>query len=146
MNDSDKAASRRIPLEAFNKGKLETIDEVVSPSFTDHQPMPPGMPSGIEGIKSMITELRKAFPDFKYRIDKEISEGDTMVQYMTASGTMKGDFLGMKATGKHAEWQEVHIVRMENGMGAEHWGVVDAFSMLQQLGFIPSPGEMAKAA
>jgi predicted ester cyclase len=146
MNDSDKAASRRIPLEAFNKGKLEVIDETIAPDFVDHEPLPPGMPRGLDGIKMMITELRKAFPDFKYSIDKEISEGDTIVQHMTASGTMKGDFMGMKATGKHAEWQEIHISRMHNGKGVEHWGVVDAMSMGQQLGFIPSPEEMAKAA
>jgi predicted ester cyclase len=145
MNDKNREASRRVPLEAFNKGKLDVIDETVAPDFVDHQPIP-GMPPGIAGLKMLISEVRKAFPDFKYTIDKEIAEGDTIVQYMTASGTMKGDFMGMKASGKHAEWQEIHIVRMRNGKGREHWGVADSMSMGQQLGFIPSPGEMAKAA
>jgi predicted ester cyclase len=146
MSDDNKRAARRIPLEAFNDGKLEVIDETIAPDFIEHQPLPPGVPSGREGIKMLIGEMRKAFPDFKYTVEREIGEGDTIVQHLKASGTMKGDFMNMKASGKHAEWDEIHIARMQNGMAKEHWAVIDQMSMSQQLGFIPSPEEMAKAA
>ncbi len=48
--------------------------------------------------------------------------------------------MGMPAAGKSASWDEIHIARMSEGKVAEHWGVVDRFAMLQQLGFIPAPG------
>ena len=59
---------------------------------------------------------------------------------MSASGTMKGEFAGMKPTGKSATWDEVHIVRMKDGKAVEHWAV-DQLGMLQQLGLAPAaPG------
>ena len=36
------------------------------------------------------------------------------MQYVSASGTMKGDFAGMTASGKSGTWQEVRIVRMHS--------------------------------
>jgi predicted ester cyclase len=52
---------------------------------------------------------------------------------------MTGEFGGMPATGKRAEWTEVHVVRFANGKGVEHWGAIDRLGMLEQLGAIPSP-------
>ena len=41
----------------------------------------------------------------------------------------------MPATGKCVDVQLIDIMRFdENGLVAEHWGVVDMLAMLQQLG------------
>jgi predicted ester cyclase len=142
MSEVDKATLRRIPLEAISQGKLDVIDEVLSADFNDHQP-PTHFPPGREGLKAFIAALRAAFPDIRYTMVQEISEGDLVVQHVTASGTMKGDFAGMPATGKHATWDEVHIVRMQGGKAVEHWDVVDEMGMAQQLGLAPAPGVRA---
>ena len=47
MSEKNKALAARIPLEAFNQGKLEVIDEVVADSSVDHDSLPPGMPPGM---------------------------------------------------------------------------------------------------
>ena len=70
-------------------------------------------------------------------MDDTIAEGDRVVQRVTGHGTMKGDFMGMKASGKSATWMEIHIVRYANGKVCEHWAVTDQASMLAQLGFGP---------
>ena len=64
---------------------------------------------------------------------------------MTATGTMTGELAGMAPTGRCATWDEVHIVRMKDGKAVEHWGVVDAFGMFQQLGLLPGSGEIRAA-
>lgn len=137
--ESDQAAMLRIPLEAFNEGKLEILDEVVAPDYVDHAPVPPGTPIGIEGLKGFVTAIRSAFPDIHYDVLRTVSAGDTHVQYLKNSGTMTGDFMGMPASGKRAVWDEVHIARVVDGKLAEHWQVIDQLSMLQQLGFVPEP-------
>jgi predicted ester cyclase len=144
MSEVDKQKLRRIPLEALNQGRIEVVDEVVSEDYVERADTP-GFSPDREGLKGFIAAVRTAFPDLKYTVIKEISEGDTLVQYVTASGTMKGDFGDMKATGKHATWEEVHIVRLEGGLAVEHWGVLDQLGMLQQLGLAPAPG-MSRAA
>ena len=37
--------------------------------------------------------------------------GDQIVHRADATGTMKGDFMGIPATGKRATWTEIHIGR-----------------------------------
>jgi predicted ester cyclase len=134
----DKATLRRIPLEVINEGRTEVIDEVLAEDFRSHSEGTP-FPPDREGLKSFISALRAGFPDITYSVIHEIAEGDIIVQHVHVSGTMRGDFGGMKATGKSASWDEVHITRMRDGKGVEHWPSVDQLDMLQQLGVISIP-------
>ncbi len=138
MSQPNKETLRRIPLEAIKEGKVEIVDEVLAADFVEHGSLPPGLPQGREGLKALIVGLRAAFPDFRYSVLHEIAEDDMVVQHMRASGTMKGEYAGMKPTGKSATWDEVHIVRMKDGKAVEHWAVVDQLGMLQQLGLAPA--------
>ena len=137
---SDAAATfRRFPLEVFNEGKVELLDELVAEDYVEHA-APPGVPPTVEGLRQFVPALRAAFPDFRYEILLQVGEGDTQVGYIRASGTMQGDFAGMPASGKSATWDEVHIGRFADGKLAEHWAVIDQLGMFTQLGFIPPPG------
>ena len=139
MSEKNKALVARIPLEAFNQGKLEVIDEVIADNSVEHSPLPPGMPTGKKGLKALIKALRSAFPDYKITIDLQVAEGDLVVQRATTTGTMKGEFAGMPPSGKKATWEAIHITRVKDGKIVEHWGVQDQLGMLQQLGFSPTP-------
>lgn len=127
-------AGRRLVLEVFNAGSVGMLDALVAPDFVDHA-LPPDVPPNRHGLWSMITAFREAFPDLDYTIEDQIAEGDKVAQRLTGRGTMKGDFLGMAATGKTATWQEMHIHRFdEHGLLVEHWDVTDSLAMLAQLG------------
>jgi len=135
----NKASARRFVEEGINKGNLASADQYFASDFMDHA-APPGVPSNVEGLKMFFTAFRAAFPDLHYQIDEEIAEGEKVVHRITGHGTMKGDFQGMKATGKHGTWTEMHIVRFVNGKVAEHWANVDQMGMLISLGVMPPPG------
>jgi hypothetical protein len=46
--------------------------------------------------------------------------------------------MGMPATGRAVDVQLIDIVRFgDDGLAHEHWGVVDALMMMQQLGVVP---------
>ena len=137
--EQNKAIARRMAIEVFAQGRLAVVDEIVAPNVTEHGQLPPGIPTGREGIKAIASALRKGFPDLTYKVDLEIAEGDFVATYVTVSGTNKGEMFGMPATGKHAEWNEVHIVKLANGKLTEHWGVVDMLSAFRQLGIVPTP-------
>ena len=49
-----------------------------------------------------------------------------------------GDFLGIPATNKDIKVQVLEVVRIANNQIKEHWGGVDTFTMMQQLGVVPS--------
>jgi steroid delta-isomerase-like uncharacterized protein len=139
MSEKNKALAARIPLEAFNQGKLEVIDEVVADNSIDHGELPPGLPPGREGVKLFVKAMRKAFPDLKIKIDRQVAEGDLVVQHVSTTATMKGEFAGMPPSGKTATWEAIHITRIKDGKVVEHWQVQDQLGMLQQLGFVPKP-------
>lgn len=132
-----KAMAMRLPVE-LSKGNLKVLDEVVASDAVDHS-VPPGMPPTVEGTKMFLGGMRAAFPDLTFKVEDTVAEGDKVFQRVTGHGTMKGDFMGMKASGKSATWTEMHVVRFKGDKVAEHWAVVDMASMLTQLGFMPGP-------
>ncbi len=134
----------RIPLEVLNQGKYELIDELYAPDYIERTPAP-GVAPTREGFKEFVKAFRTAFPDIHYTVDDAIEAGDRIVHRLTASGTMRGDFAGMPATGKRATWREIHIGRVVNGRLVEHWGLVDQLDMMVQLGVIPAPGQVPVA-
>jgi len=141
MSDQDnKALAHRLVDEVLNKGNLAAVDEYFAANFVDHD-LPPGVPPTREGLKMLFTGFRAAFPDLHYTIEDEIAAGDKVIHRVTGHGTMKGEFQGMPATGKHGMWNEMHISRFDGGKVVEHWAVVDQMGMLVSLGVMPAPGQ-----
>jgi len=133
-----KLTAERIPLEVINNGNYALLDELLSSDYVDHSPRPGFAPTR-EGLKDSVRALKSAFPDVHFAIDKSVACGDEIVQHITATGTMTGEFMGVAPTGKSATWSEIHIGRGVNGRLTEHWVVSDALGMLVQLGIVQSP-------
>jgi predicted ester cyclase len=72
-------------------------------------------------------------------IEDIFGEGDRVAVRLTSRATQSGEFMGMPATGRTYEIEELHIFRVEGDRIAEHWHQMDAFGMLRQLGAMPSP-------
>jgi len=144
MFEQNKAIFRAIPEKVVNTGNLDAADQYFAQDFVDHT-TPAGLPNGLAGFKAYITRLRSAFPDLHLTVEEVVAEGETVVVRATARGTMKGDFLEMKATGKTATWTEIHIGRLADGKVVEHWATIDQLGMLQQLGLAATPGQQAVA-
>jgi predicted ester cyclase len=144
MFEQNKAIFRAIPEKVVNTGNLDAADHYFAQDFVDHT-TPAGLPNGLAGFKAYITRLRSAFPDLHFTVEDVVAEGETVVVRATARGTMTGDFLEMKATGKTATWTEIHIGRLADGKVVEHWATIDQLGMLQQLGFAATPEQQAVA-
>ena len=140
MSEQNKAAFRAIPEKLINQGKLDAADQYFAHDYLDHA-LPPGLPAGVAGFKAFFTMLRTAFPDLQYIVEDVVAEGEKVVARVTARGSMKGDFQGMKATGKTATWTEMHIGRYAGGKVVEHWATIDELGMLQHLGLAATPAQ-----
>ncbi len=144
--EATKAAIRRIPVEVFNQGHLDLIDELFRPDYIEHALLPPDWPSGVPGLRQFVAAVRSAFPDFLYSVEKIIAEGDTVVLHVTAQGTHLRAFLGVAPTGRRATWEEMHIYQVAAGQVGEHWVIQDQLGLLQQLGAMPLLGETMEEA
>ncbi|MET4637618.1 ester cyclase [Mycetocola sp. 2940] len=127
-----KEQARRVLEEAFPNNDDNLLRELVSDTFVNHE-APPGTPPGLGGISFYMHMLAAAFSDQRWEIHKVLAEGDTVVMYCTHSGRHTGDFFGVPATGRAFAYKQMHMVRVVDGKGVEHWAVRDDASLMRQL-------------
>jgi len=140
LSDTNKTLSRRFFEEVWNKGNLAVLNELIAKDHVNSGPGTlPGLPTGPEGAKQLVTVYRNAFPDIHFKIDELIAEGDKVVTRWTAQGTHKGELVGIPATGKSSTVTGINVDRIVNGKIVESWGIFDQFGMMQNLGVIPMP-------
>lgn len=94
---------------------------------------------GLDAFRELIASLRAAFPDLDDTIGDQIAEGDKVVTHWTWTGTHKGEFMGIPATGKKVEVEVVSISHFAGDKVVESWDYVDTLGMMQQLGVVPPP-------
>jgi len=137
--EQNKAMARRFYNEVIGQGKLEVIDQIVAPSFVDHDRDNPT--HDLAGVKQFIAMIRSAFPDVSAKAEDMIAEGDRVVARVTATGTHRGEFMGTPPTGRHITITGIDILRCADGKAVEHWCEFDNLGILQQLGALPAPGQ-----
>jgi steroid delta-isomerase-like uncharacterized protein len=136
----DVAVLERFVDEVINQGHLEAANELVEENFVELDPLP-GQRQGREGLKDVIGMMRTAFPDLHWVVEETISSGDKVVSRFKWSGTQRGDFLGIPATGRKVTVPGVVIDRLNSGKMADSRILMDTFGLMQQLGVISAPSK-----
>jgi steroid delta-isomerase-like uncharacterized protein len=141
VSEENKEKMRRVLEEAFGQGKKEVVDEVLDSDFVCWDPnSETGEIRGAETIKGEIEYFRNAFPDFYWRVDDQIAEGDRVTTRYTLGGTHQGEFFGVPGTGKRIEITGINIDRFDdNGKLVEEWAEYDLLGAMQQMGAVPEP-------
>jgi steroid delta-isomerase-like uncharacterized protein len=125
--------------EMLTKGNLDALDDLVTDDVVDHEQGMPGQPEGKEGVRFFVNAMRESFSDLKATSEVTLESGDLACARTTFTGKHTGDFMGVPASDKSIEVETIDIIRIEDGKCAEHWGVTDMMSLMQQLGAIPAP-------
>jgi len=128
--EENKAIVRKF-IEAYNKRNLDLIDDFVAQDYVDHTNQ-----VDREGLKQLFNMGLKAFPDWHETIEDIIAEGDKVWVRLSYTGTHRGEFLGLAATGKKITSRAVDIYRIVNGKLAEYWNVTDNLNIQKQIGVI----------
>jgi predicted ester cyclase len=97
------------------------------------------MAKGREGLKNHFSAVFNAFPDLRVEIQQLIAEGDSICACVEMTGTHRGSYAGLAATGRQARVSGFDWIRFENGVAVERWGVFDQVGLMNQLGAIPGP-------
>jgi steroid delta-isomerase-like uncharacterized protein len=139
--DENKAIIHRYFAEAWNRGDLSVLDEIVSPKYMNHNQAIPGLPPGPEGLKPIFAAFRQAFPDLQYTVEDQIAQGDIVVTRWTLHGTHLGEFMGIPATAKPVNVTGIQVERIIDRKITEHWRQSDDLGLMYQLGVLPGPGQ-----
>jgi predicted ester cyclase len=134
----DHTAAMRSTYERINAGDIAGFGDLVADDFVEHQGGP-GLPPTKQGTLEFFRILLAAFPDWHMTVEDLIAGGDKTVARVKATGTHKGEFMGVPPTGTRVDMQLIDIMRFDGaGLVCEHWGVADMLSLMQQLGVVPA--------
>ena len=128
----NKTVARRVLEEVFPANDVEALRDAVSDEFVNHE-APEGTPPGLGSITMFMHLLNQAFSEQRWEIHDVLAEDDKVVIRCTHSGVHTGDYFGLPATGRRFAYKQMHIIRVVDGKGVEHWAVRDDTSLMQQL-------------
>jgi len=55
VTEQNKALIGRFVEELFNRGNMSLVNEIFAPDFVEHEDLPPGIPDGRDGVKTLTT-------------------------------------------------------------------------------------------
>jgi len=136
MATSDNISLMKRWYDEVWRGKSdETVRELLAPDARLWGQIGPDQEiKGPEGFLEFARGIRDAFPDTELLVQDCFAAEDKVAVRWTATGTHKGDGLGMPPTGKTVQITGMTIARFENGRIVEGWDNWDRLGMLEQIG------------
>ena len=127
--EANKRLARRFIEEVIVARNAAVIDELAAGEFA-------------LAVKRWVSPFERAFPDFQMELVELIAEGATVVAHFRCSGTHRGEWLGVPATGRRFEnVDEIYVFRVANGKLVSALGVEDNLTRMRQLGIDLRAGE-----
>ncbi|HEU5159401.1 MAG TPA: ester cyclase [Streptosporangiaceae bacterium] len=115
--------ARRALEEVCSNRDPEGVPRDYHPDFVDH--VNRLTYRGHEGVRRSVALYVRLFPDLRFTVDDQVSEGDKVASRWTLRGTHRG---------REVELRGIVISRFEDGRIIEDWAVNDTMELLRQLG------------
>lgn len=131
----NKMIVRRFYEEIVNSGDVSQIGDVISADYTE---VMDGRryAVGLEGAASHVLGVRNTYPDLRLTVDHQIAEGEWVATCITATGTHKGEWIGIAPTGRKVTFTGVNVDRVVDGKILEHGGAANMLGPLLEIGAI----------
>ncbi|WWL67666.1 ester cyclase [Burkholderia pseudomallei] len=135
--ESNKRVMERFTREFLPTGDAALAEQFLSPDVVIH--FAGQQQRGRDTYLGLVAANRKAFPDLVWTVDQMVADGDTVAIRYTMTGTQRGTFAGVPATGKSVTAQSMAFYHLVNGKIVEERAQLDMLAVLQQIGAIPTP-------
>ncbi|TDG06366.1 ester cyclase [Paraburkholderia guartelaensis] len=126
--------------EVLNQGQIDAAERFFWEDMVEQVPFP-GQGPGVEGLKDVVRAMRAAFPDMHWRVEEQLTEGDRVLTRFEWTGTHRGAFLGVDATGRSVKVWGMVIDRFQDGRIKETRLIMDTLGLMIQLGAVHPPGQ-----
>lgn len=140
MSTESNIATVRRYFDAFN-GNAVSLDTIIDAECMQYDPATPLPGKGIEQTRHLHTMYRTSFPDLTFHVTDIFGAGDRVAACWTATGTQRGELMGMPPSGLKGEVTGTSIFRLKDGKLAEIRVNWDTLGLLRQLGVLPIPAE-----
>lgn len=142
MSEQLKPMIRKLFEEAYNKGKLDILEDLIDSNYIRHHP-PMKQVKGIDAYKAFIADVRAAYSNFNIRLDEIlVDQNKTVVRIaLTGKHTGRTPTLQTPPTGKEITMLGCVVSTWENGKIVEEWVYNDYMGLTMQFGVMPvAPG------
>jgi predicted ester cyclase len=119
--EQNKTLVRRVNKEFIEGGNMDTFNEIFAEDFVNHT-APPGSPKNRDGVIYFFNHIHDM-----------IAESEKVTTHKSFHATHKGEFFGVKPTGKSVVMEVIDIIELRNGKYIGHWGILDLHSLMAQL-------------
>jgi predicted ester cyclase len=121
---NEQTETARFALEEVCSGRdLGGIARVYHPDFVDH--VNRLTYHGHDGARQSIALYLALFPDLRFEVAEQVSEGDKVASRWTLRGTHRG---------RSVELRGIVISRFKDGRIVEDWAASDTVELVRQLG------------
>ncbi len=133
--EANKRLVRRFIEEVVNTGNVDGLADFVSTDCveTDGKVR---VTSGVEGMAQHVRGVREVYADLCLTVERQIAEGEWVVTQLTARGTHRGTWLGIKPTGRPVVITGVNVDRVVAGRIVEHGGAANMLEALLEIGAV----------
>ncbi len=137
MQDNSTIVGRFIE-ETINQGQIDSAAQFVWEDVVEQVPFP-GQGPGLEGLKDTLRGMRSAFPDLYFSVEEQMADGDKVLTRFEWTGTHRGEFVGIPATGRSVKVWGMVIDRLEESRIKDTRIIMDMLGLMMQLGAFPPP-------
>ncbi|MFE3224899.1 ester cyclase [Nocardia sp. NPDC059228] len=112
-----------------NEHDFESMASFYTPTIkVDDIPMDPA------AVTAQFSPLVSGFPDWHWEMRHLVVDGDYIAVHFTVTGTHRGTFRGIEASGRRVAISEFTLYHLEDGKFAEVWDYTDMDALMRQIG------------
>ena len=117
---------------AGDLGDVDAFDDLLWPDVVVHAPL--GLSTADrEAEKEVWRTAKAAMSDIRHDIRELFNDGETLIARAVVTGTLRGEFAGIRADGRHFEIDQVLIAKVRDGKVCELWEIADTGTLVRQL-------------
>jgi predicted ester cyclase len=92
-----------------------------------------GIDRGLDAYANELRAVVSAFPDYRWELRHLVVDAPWIAAHLADTGTHRGAFRGVPATGRSVSTQEFAVYRVDADRIAEVWGSAFHVHLLEQL-------------
>lgn len=118
----------------YNAHNADAVEQFFTSDVVVHNLAPDGEDGkGVDYLKQLAKGLMEAFPDVRLTVQEVVREGDRLSARVLIEGTHKGEFAGIKPTGRTVKVTNFAMYRLQGDKIAEVWSLTDVALLRLQL-------------
>ncbi|OBG76088.1 hypothetical protein A5701_20360 [Mycobacterium sp. E3305] len=115
-------------LEHCNEHDFDSMASFYTPTIKVN-----GVPMDPASVTDQFAPVIAAFPDWHWEMRHIVVDEENIVVHFEVTGTHRGTFQGIEATGRRVSISEFTLYRVEEGKFAEVWDLVDMAALITQI-------------